>query len=279
MKMGKLIRFEYNKLFRQRSFYICLIISIALIIVSTATIKLLERFVSGMTTENTATISVEMSEAEADDMEAVADVFTYNTGWGISGSAAGMGSCSIILCVFLSIFSCSEFEEGTIKNIVSRGYNRTKIYFSKYISAMTGSLIILVMVYVAAFCMGSILWESGSPGRTPEMIGYYLIGYLSYATFYFFIAMLFRKIGFSIAIGIVGPTFLDVSLSLLNMLLKLDKVKISDFWIDGCLTDISRISGPNPPDTKRLTIILICLLAYLVVLFGAGLLIGKKREV
>ncbi len=283
--MGKMIRFEFDKLFRQRSFYICIIVAVVMIILSAASLKLIEKLTEDMTNDSPTVYEnvEETGEPDEDGITVEYDVsndYTINyTGWNLTGKAVTMSSFSIIICVFISIFVCSEFEEGTIKNIISRGYGRYKIYISKYISSMVGVCVIFAAVHISMFIVASILWKPGNMDRNLEMILYYLAAYLAYATIYFFLAMVFAKFGLSITIGIVGPTFVNITVSVLNMLLKLDNPKISDFWIDGFMSDIANIGYFESPDSTRLTVILIGSIIYLVVFFLMGMLVNRKREV
>lgn len=97
--MLKLFKFEFRKLFQSKSFWICTIISVLY------------------------------------SLPAIS-----NKIWGYSRSRYSLiiesipaVVCQIIIEVFIAIYVTEDDETGAVKTIYAKGFNRTKVFISKYI--------------------------------------------------------------------------------------------------------------------------------------------------
>ena len=126
--MSKLLRFEFHKLFRQKSFYICT----ALLLVI-----------------NLYTIS-----------------YAYDNG----GRSTGLICMSAAVCstdftmlfgIFTALFTCDDYANGTIRNILSRGFTRTQVYFAQLITVIVAAVIAVLLVWAATFTAGTLCWRDG----------------------------------------------------------------------------------------------------------------------
>ena len=68
---------------------------------------------------------------------------------------------AIFIIIFSSIKALDDTRTGTIKNIISRGYTKTQIYFSKYIISLLVVLFYTVVAFVLSFLLGLIFF--GNP--------------------------------------------------------------------------------------------------------------------
>lgn len=129
----------------------------------------------------------------------------------------------------------SEFTWGTIKLLLIRPINRTKILLSKYITILLFALFMLVVLFVFSTVVGMILF--GFPDQTSTYINYYngkvteqnmfahLLGYyglksinmMMLATMAFMISSVFRNSSLAIGISI----FLMFTGAQMTMLLSL----------------------------------------------------------
>ena len=96
--MTKLFRFEYRRLFRQKSFWIFMAVAAALAFLSLGAFKL-----------------IEIATNITSDMN---DVDTY-FGIGYTGAeafrnATSLGDIDIVIAIVAAIFVCSEYSRGTI---------------------------------------------------------------------------------------------------------------------------------------------------------------------
>ena len=126
--MAKLLRFEFHKLIRQKSFYICLAVAVAMLVVSTCTTYLINKDV------------MDTAEMGIDAMNVMI------------GSASG-GVLSMVIGVFIPLFACEDYVSGTIRNIVTRGYSRLAIFSAKLIAVMLATAVMTIACMAAGLSL------------------------------------------------------------------------------------------------------------------------------
>ena len=109
--MGRLLHFEFHKLLRQKSFYICLAVSVAMLLATTYTSVLISRGVA------------EPADIGIDGMDVMI------------GAVSG-GMLSMVIGVFVPLFVCEDYASGTIRNIITRGYTRLGIFAAKLMAEL-----------------------------------------------------------------------------------------------------------------------------------------------
>ena len=107
-----LIKSDFYKLFRMKSFYICGVIA-----------ALFSAF--GIWVFDTAS---RYQFAQYGWQDLYVSQFT-----GVYSLTFGMTFATLFIMIVMSMFIPSEFGFGTMKNIVSKGFTRTSVYISKYI--------------------------------------------------------------------------------------------------------------------------------------------------
>lgn len=243
--MKKILRFEFDKLFRQRSFYVCTIITAIFILISAlidnSLIKSAEGFVM--------------------------------TGWEFAANTISNASLQMMLAIFIALFVCDDFTHNTMKNIISKGYDRQSVYIGKYISSLCGMLIIYCVDVLLSFGIGSALWGMGKPGALLKAIVAQLVVLIAYHAMFYAISIFLSKAGGAIAIGIVGPMMIGLLLSLADSLLE-PKYPINNFWLASIMNTASDSSATTGSLTKAL---LLCVV-YIVAFFASGLLRFKKKQ-
>lgn len=158
--MSRLLKFEFRKLFRQKSFYICGIILLGLILLTTFTMNLLLE------------MSQSMIEADGVSVTVMGDESTF-TGLYMLATALSNSNFSIVFAVFVSLFVCSDHTNDTLKNVIAKGYGRVPIYASKYIVSLVAATVYTVFCWLTGFLSGTALWgRRQSPGR-PDRLGLY----------------------------------------------------------------------------------------------------------
>lgn len=261
--MNRLIKFEFRKLFRQKSFYICAAITVALIFLMAWTNQLMEFLMSDPMIQDPSSIDSPYS--------------------GLYMLVSALYNCNlvdIILPIFLALFVCSDYNNGTLKNVFARGYDRISVYASKFIVSLAGVTFYVLLDWLSGFLSGVIFWEAGSLGS--QTVGDYVLALLlqlllvyAYTSIYFFLCVLLRKTGASIPVGILAPILLEFVISIIDMLTKAEPFAVSDYWLSTFLSALSKL----PIESDLMTRSLVCSLIYLVV-FGVGAhLIGRKHQV
>ncbi len=256
--MMNLLRLEFRRLFRAKSFYICLAISLVMIVISAATTKMLLNMAS----------SEEFGEA-------FGAMLQTPTSFSLLKSTAS-SSLTMVLAIFLSIFVCEDYTSDTIKNIYAKGHSRDQIFASKLVSAVAAGLIIILVSALFSFAAGKVLFgKVGSMGK--NYVGSVLaelVILLAYATLYFAIAIALKKTGASIAVSILGPLLVGLLLSLANAAIKSDKISLTDYWLDGRLTILTQPDVPG----KDVLIGFVVGVVVLLIAAAAGFLVNRSSE-
>ena len=112
-----LIKYELKRLFKSKGFYILLAVCIGLSIISVLTQNLIYK--ASLETDNPITI--------------------YSTA-SIKSSFSG-SMVMMIAAIFTAIFVTDEYQTGTIKTVMSKGFSKNQIYLSKYLSSLLATLL------------------------------------------------------------------------------------------------------------------------------------------
>ena len=267
--MNRLLKFEFRKLFRQKSFYICGAVMIGLILLSAFTMNLL----------------LDMSQSMMESSDGVSVAITGND-YGVSGlymlaTALSNSNFSIVFAIFASLFVCSDYTNGTLKNVIARGYGRVPIYASKYIVSLIAATIYTIFCWIAGFLSGTAFWGVGSLLENDTAWSFIsilllqLLAVYAYTSMFFLISALLKKTGGAIAVGIVAPLVIIMIISMIDALLHNESFSILDYWLDNCFVNVSAISVSSDIMVRCL----VCFLIYTVLFTVGGHLIGSKNEV
>jgi ABC-2 type transport system permease protein len=243
--MSKILKFEIYKLFRQKSFYICTAITAALIFISALSNNVISK---------AAGLKI--------------------TGWEFTAKAPSNAQLQLIIAIFTTLFICEDFDQNTLKNIISKGYGRDIIYIGKYITSLISLFIMYAVDIIISFCMGTALWGSGKSDVYLKIIFTQLLVLIGYHAFYYAIAFVLGKTGSSIAVSIVGPMMVNLVLALLDNLLKLGDFKFSKYWLDQFMTTATDTTASR----GNLTLALIFTLIYTIVFLVVGFVINRKKQ-
>lgn len=275
--MHNLIRSELYKLFHSRSFWTLLIISAVtgLIIVLifqgmmtlTAKDSGLNRMGAG---QNGFQISVSGSDA-ADDFN-------------ISGISLMMETFSgnlyqTLILIFTSIFTAMEFSHGTVRNTVSRGLGRGRIYLAKYLCNAAASLLFTFAAMATSFAAASVLWGTGPITGSfaltlLQTILVQLLLLAAYSGVCMFIAILFRSSGGAVALNFCLLIFLPSLLSLSGIFTG-GRLQLERYWLVNCA---SSIASPAPDVAALCTAVISGVITLLLSVF-LGVFCFKKRDI
>ena len=257
--MNKLLSLEFRRLLRAKSFYICTAIALIMILISAATSKMLLNIAS----------SEEFNEAFGG--AAIQAPTSLSMLKGVASS-----SLTVILAIFLSIFTAEDYSADTIKNIYAKGISRDEVFFSKYVSAIAATLVMFLVCALFSLVMGKAMFgEFGTAGKNyvGSMFAI-LLSVIAYATIYFTIAICLKKTGASIAVSILGPLLVGLLLSLGNAALKSDKISLTDYWLDGRLTILTQANVEG----KEVLIGFIIGVVVLLVAGAVGFVVNRSSE-
>ena len=256
--MIKLLKFEWRKLWRQKSLYICfgigLLISMLFIILG----KVLDvRFGVGF---GTAAGSLLVMLPKSGFMS--------------------------LLGVYLALFVCSDFSQHTIKNIYARGYSRSAVYFAKYLISLGVAVAMALLYYIFSFFFTLMLGAgvgslSGAQWGALALQLWILVGIHA---LYFGIAMMIGKTGGSVAINAIGISLVFSMIGLLISILDLN-FNIDDYNLESLFQFVTGVQlnttmGADVQLTASLVgRSLILPVVYAGIFVGGGWLVNQRRDV
>lgn len=245
--MVKLIAFEFRKLLRQKSFYICFAIVLALIGLSAAV------------------------NAQLKNNPEIVITFTVAS---FTKSALTSSSFFMVLGVFVALYCCDDVANNTLKNLYSRGYSRGQVYFSKYVVSLCASIAAAAVTFLFAFIVGKLSASSGESGKLFGSIVCQLLLVVAYHAVFFSLATIIGKVGGSVAINIIGPMLVLTVLTLITSLLKLDRVNLGDYWLESAINGLTATAIEGKAFIKAVVMSVIYTAAFVPV----GYVINKKKE-
>ena len=281
--MRELLGFELRKLLRSRSFYICGGIGILLSVLTVLLQFVLSRL--------PILSEVGMTETQS--------ALTF------ARQAISSGELVLMLGIFISIFICSDYGEGTVRIVISRGYSRIKIILARWITVCYATAAVALSAILISFLVG--LFTVGI-GEDPLWsfflsVAEQLLVLLAYATIFVCLSTALRKLGAALSLNIVLPMVVPVLTNLIDSWLiarvideevlfsgELPPVfTVTPYLPSGCLGSLSTLSDTNivsslflVESTDLTAIFVRCALvgaAYLVVSFVLTLLAARRQEV
>lgn len=182
--MSNLLKYDFYKLIRSKSFYICAVISL---------------LISGLSVYLCA--------------------WGYNqTGYNmfkpydsIMGISDGLASPVLLMIIAVVIFIPSDFSFGTIKNMIYSGASRVNIYLSKLVVSCAIILSYMLVNMICCGIVGTFMGEVGEYTRDTyltmlKMFGYSFLVQLALISICVMIGFLIRKKSIVITIAILINT-------------------------------------------------------------------------
>ena len=251
--MKKLICFEFRKLFRSKYFYILTAISVIFILLSGLTNKAI-------------------SDALIANGETVQPYSSYLFTKGALG-----GTYTMLIAIFVALFATEDCTSGTLKNIYSKGYTRSQVYFSKYFVSIIAVLIMSAITIIFAYCYSNSIWGNDleiADNVSVIFIGQ-LLGVMAYHAIFFAISTISGKVGAAIALNIIGPMAVSLVLGLGDAFIKSSNAKLTSFWIDSLFSNFTSAVS----NRKMLVAGIVFFATYIVAAILTGSFISRKKEI
>lgn len=280
--MLNLIRCDFYKLRKAKYSFICLIIAV-LLAVGTVFLLDFSYKLAGDQMAQSVELSQENMQEAGVSISAEGLVTNYED---LSASSQVLlflgGNINILMAVIVSLFVGSEFNQGTIKNLASRNYSRSKIYMSKFIVSVVTAIFFSLVYVLVSTAAATALWGFGdvSGSYWLELLGYGSIQLLlaaSYASVFVMFSILIRQNGGSLAANICFLEFLSLIASLLEMLIK--HITDKSVALSVYLPDINMVAMAQDPTTKVVIRALCVGIGFLVVPALLGLWNFSKRDI
>lgn len=262
--MNNLLSAEFFKLFRRKSFYICITILLILIVISAYSMKFIidREFISENDSE---VLGLELSDISAASQ--------------LPATFTDSDTFSLLLAIIISLFICTDYSCGAIKNTCSRGYSRWKIYLSKLVAAWFTSAVFIVLSTIVRFLSYGIFFEFGT--MTSDMVsefllicGLELLIYMALSSIFVFISTLAKNPGGAIAANISLSIFLVLILQILAIFNDSD-INFMKYW----LVSIGAEIGHYNINGDVIARVVVVALAYLAVFMPLGFLLFEKEDI
>lgn len=251
--MKQLLKLEFRRLTRLKSLYICGSIMLAMVLLSASLTNSLNNWIDG--------------------------IAGYIGGSGMEGllGAVETSRFELLIAIFVALSVCEDFEQKTVRVILSRGFTRKQVYFSKLIGVLAMASAVYGVVLLTAFAINTMYFGAGSvdAGELLGVLFFQYIACLAEVTMFFSISYMLRKNGAAIAINIVAPIVLPAILTLRDVTAGLGATKLSEWWISGIIGDLSSMGISS----GRMAECLIGSLIYMIGFGALGLLCAEKTEV
>ena len=256
--MGKLLKFEFRKLFQNKAFYICIAVSVLMFIITTVTYVIMNDALKTMAEETGTPMPS-----------------TTYTSMSLLKSYYSSGSVSVVSAVMVVILSSEDYTNDITKNIYSKGFSREKLFLSKYIVVLVSIVIMMIVGMLVGFISGLFIDGVGTAGENfvPSIIAIIIVA-IAYCSLFFGISLLFKKTGSSIAVAIIAPTTITLLLALADTFIKNDNFKFSEYWLDYRLVELSYQDVSNKAVIGAIIVALVLMIPMVIVPF----LINRKRD-
>lgn len=267
--MASLLKSNFYRLFKSKAFYICTIVYTALTSLSLLILKLADNIVS----EN---ITVESN---------IDGFMIYKDGLSFGVELFSNGDGILFLAVFIAIFITSEFTYGTMKNIVSKGFERHKIYISIFLTMVVAALIMVTFNFLFSTFIASIL--TGSIGsyngtlllKTLRLVGIEILLHSAFVSLFVMISIIIRNNGGVIAINVLILMFGGLIYQILELVVRnLLKIDIKFSFSDYSLQNNIYLAKTTMDGEHILRPILVGLI-FLVITLALGIIAFRKSDV
>lgn len=254
--MLNLIKMDFYRLFRSKSFYL---ISGITIIMSVFMMLMFGVYSISLDRLNTGELNAETMELLESTLPKTFsqyfEVFFFGN------------YITLYLVIFIVIFCNAEFGRGYIKNIASLITPRYKMAFSKLIVAVFMTILVYILTALVVICgcaIGSIPMTVDNPGGLVKMLVVGLLMNISLTSFVMMLFYVFRKAMPALISGIVYVTMGSLLYSFLNLLLKAvfqsEKIDCTKFTnLGNMLTHVN--TSADTETYVRATIVAVVILA------------------
>lgn len=249
--MGKLLKFEFRKLSKSKSFYICLFLSLGMLLISAFSAKSL------------------LGNSESGGFVYPLADFVRDT--------LSNGNVVLLTGIFVAIFLCEDDSCGTIKNIYAKGYSREKVFFAKYIASLAGVMVIVLLDFLVSYLYSLAYFDTTADkgNLVVDIIGQIAV-ILAYHAIYVAISVWLKKTGGAVAFNIVGPSLVSLILTMIDIALK-DRIKnflFGNYWVQSLLYNFLTAN----PSTSAIVTGFVGSAIYIALAIALGLFVSKKKE-
>lgn len=227
--MRNIITSDFYKLKKSKAFWVCTALCLTFGILMIVAMQ--------------ASMTMAQNNPTDPEFSSVLEMIPLASGTFMFGELVAMGFNTIFVGIFIAVFVSSEFSYGTIKNTLSRGAGRIKVFASKFLVCGCAALIMQFVFMITVLTAGTIVWGFGS-ATFSGMLGMVLtqsLLTLAYTALFTFISMTMRAGGGAIAVNIMCVTMAPTLLDAISMLFG-GKLNLNNYWIGGAVSKLATVA-------------------------------------
>lgn len=272
--MGTLLKADFLKLWRSRSFRVGLVFSLLL----GAVMEILYYYAWQSLNAN-----MEQTKEMINNMGAYANTVTEALAmlpktnlWEYVNIALSDLNVLFIAAVMVSIFVGSEYTMGTLKNAVSRGYSRSMLYGSKLMVSAAATVWVVLVYVLGGLVPGMVMFGfSGelSAGTILLILAAYLVQFLAAVSFYMMLTVLCRRTGYAVAFSMIVPLLMSALINVVKIGNK-DFDRAARFWLFECIGQTQTLCTEGSAFLPFAVALI-----YLVLCTAVGLLVFRRQEI
>lgn len=262
--MLRLMKYEFYKLFHSKSLYICAAILVLFLSFSVITVNIMtDRNTTDFSSDNGVSLTI------GSGIEYSGENFT--------ASALSGNTFTLILAIFVALLVCRDFNSGTIKNIIAKGYSRNLIFFAKLLALLFATFLLCFLCWLVSGALSSAFWGFGGAIDADFILtlSAQLAVIIGYASLFFAAAICIKKAGGVLAVNVITPIIISTLLDLLTAAMGSGSVPLANYWLSGCLASITAVGA----DLSLLTRGILCGSIYCLVFLAIGFTINRKSEI
>lgn len=116
------------------------------------------------------------------------------------------------VAVFVMVYICNEFSRGTVKNYISLGFSRNKVFWAKYIKILVITFVLLFACQLLTLTFTPFVLKAEIVNFWPNALyyAYALLAILEYVSFFVAIGFITKSVGAIIGIYFGLSVFVGV---------------------------------------------------------------------
>ena len=148
--MLNLLRGEFYKCKKSKSFKMCLIGTVGVVILIYSMFLMAAKIEKGEMENGTAGVTVTVNDTQENGSHILEELSIADVVSELASSGMGILLSTIFVCIWV----VKEYKKGAVKNIVGKGYSRTNIFLAKYVSSIVSTVIMNLVFFIAMFLAG-----------------------------------------------------------------------------------------------------------------------------
>lgn len=268
--MNKLLSYQFKYILLTRIFRVVIVVLACFSAMSVLLLKYGTNLIPNMS--NMVEIVDELST----------DGLPSMTMYGSDALISGIGDAIVtLLPILIAIFVSSDFSEGTIRNILTRGYSKPQYYISKLLTCFLITTILIIISSGIQTTLATLFWGFGDGtvgfARVILIFVIKVISVYALASICVMLSFFFRRVnGIAVAVNIIAIRFIPFFLTSLASIMKRELNTFSRYEIS---TIISSLTDSSNCSNDMIFHALILSIIYIVLSTSIGMFYFRRKDI